>query len=86
VKKVKLKFISIRGNEKLIRTELWISPFLIIIPIIVSFYLILDWYYRGFSLGISTYDGQLFLGIVIFIGNIIFDIPFIKSHLVLSKK
>jgi len=27
----------------------------------------------------SVYDGELILGLIIILGNIIFDIPFIKS-------
>ena len=61
------------------RLELWFAPLLIILPIIVSIFLIRDWFYRGFSLGISTYDGELFLAIIILVGNIIFDVPFLKS-------
>ena len=61
------------------RLELWFAPLLIILPIVVSIFLIRDWFYRGFSLGISTYDGELFLAIIILVGNIIFDVPFLKS-------
>jgi len=61
------------------RPELWFAPLLIILPIVVSIFLIRDWFYRGFSLGISTYDGELFLAIIILVGNIIFDVPFLKS-------
>lgn len=61
------------------RIELWFVPILIIFPIFVSIFLFSDWYYRGFSLGISTYDNELILAIIILIGNSIFDIPFLKS-------
>lgn len=61
------------------RPEFWFAPLLIILPIVVSIFLIRDWFYRGFSLGISTYDGELFLAIIILVGNIIFDVPFLKS-------
>lgn len=61
------------------RLEFWFAPLLIILPIVVSIFLIRDWFYRGFSLGISTYDGELFLAIIILVGNIIFDVPFLKS-------
>lgn len=66
-------------NTRSIRLELWFAPLLIILPIVVSIFLIRDWFYRGFSLGISTYDGELFLAIIILVGNIIFDVSFLKS-------
>ena len=68
---------KIKGKSP--RIELWFVPILIIFPIFVSIFLLLDWYYRGFSLGISTYDSELIIAIIIWIGNIIFDIPFLKS-------
>ena len=68
------------------RLEFWFAPLLIILPIVVSIFLIRDWFYRGFSLGISTYDGELFLAIIILVGNIIFDVPFLKSLISRRKK
>jgi hypothetical protein len=73
-------------NVKLLRAELWFAPLLIIAPILVSLFLISDWFYRGFSRGVSTYDGELLLAIIILVGNILFDIPFIKSLITLSRK
>ena len=73
-------------NVKLLRAELWFAPLLIIGPILVSLFLINDWFYRGFSRGVSTYDGELLLAIIILAGNILFDIPFIKSLITLSRK
>ena len=67
------------NNTRSMRPEFWFAPLLIILPIVVSIFLIRDWFYRGFSLGISTYDGELFLAIIILVGNIIFDVPFLKS-------
>ncbi|EMR75184.1 hypothetical protein MBGDF03_00293 [Thermoplasmatales archaeon SCGC AB-540-F20] len=67
------------NNTRSMRLEFWFAPLLIILPIVVSIFLIRDWFYRGFSLGISTYDGELFLAIIILVGNIIFDVPFLKS-------
>jgi len=75
-----------RINAKLRRAELWFAPLLIIVPILVSLFLINDWFYRGFSRGISTYDGELILAMIILAGNILFDIPFIKSLITLSRK
>lgn len=73
-------------NAKLRRAELWFAPLLIIVPILVSLFLINDWFYRGFSRGISIYDGELILAMIILAGNILFDIPFIKSLITLSRK
>ena len=75
-----------RNNTRLTRLELWFAPLLIILPIVVSIFLIRDWFYRGFSLGISTYDGELFLAIIILVGNIVFDVPFLKSLISLREK
>lgn len=81
------EYIEKNGTEaKLIRMKLLFAPLLIILPIIVSIFLIRDWFYRGFSMEISAYDGELFLGLIILIGNIIFDIPFIKTLKGFSRK
>lgn len=61
------------------RIELLFTPILIIVPIFVSIFLFLDWFYRGFAIGISIYDGELVVAMIILIGNIIFYIPFLKS-------
>lgn len=70
----------------LVRMELWFAPVLIVIPLIVSFFFLQDWYLRGFLMHVSTYDGELFLGLLLFIGNLIFDAPFLRSIRVLKKK
>ena len=67
------------NHSKLLRAELLFAPLLIICPVFVSVFLINDWFIRGFSTGTSTYDGELLLAIIILSGNILFDIPFIKS-------
>ena len=74
------------ANEKLLRAELLFAPPLIIAPVLVSVFLINDWFVRGFSTGISNYNGELLLAIIILSGNILFDIPFIKSLKTLSRK
>jgi len=74
------------NHEKLLRAELLFAPLLIICPVLVSVFLINDWYIRGFSTGISTYDGELLLAAIILSGNILFDIPFIKSLKTHHKK
>lgn len=75
-----------KGNAKLRRAELWLAPLLILVPILVSVFLINDWFVRGFSTGISDYNGEILLAIIILSGNILFDIPFIKSLKTLSRK
>jgi len=74
------------NKKKLLRAELLFTPILLITPLLVSLFLIHDWFYRGFLNGISTYNGELFIGITILIGNILFDIPFIKSLINLSRR
>jgi len=73
-----------KGSDDLrgvIRTEIWFTPLLIVLPIVVGVFLIYDWFCRGFSIGSSVFDGELMLGIIILVGNIMFDIPFLKSLL-----
>lgn len=65
-------------SKKLLRTELLFTPVLILVPSIVSIFLINDWYVRGFMQGNAAFDGELMLGIIIFIGNMLFDIPFLR--------
>ncbi len=67
------------NHAKLLRAELLFAPLLIICPVFASVFLINDWFIRGFLSGVSTYDGELLLAIVILFGNISFDILFIKS-------
>ena len=67
--------------NRLIRAELWSAPLLIIIPFMFSLFLIADWFYRGFSTGSSLYDGELLVGLIVLIGNLLFDIPFLRSLL-----
>ena len=68
-----------KKNSKLLRTEIFFSPFLVLIPFIVGSYFIIDWYNRGFVDNQSGVLGSLIIGLIIIIGNIIFDIPFVKS-------
>jgi hypothetical protein len=70
----------------LIRLELWFAPLLIIVPFIVSVVFFWDWYVRGVSMKTSTFDGELFLGLLLLVGNLVFDIPFLKSVRILKKK
>lgn len=72
--------------DKLVRAELLFMPLLIIVPILASAFLIYDWYTRGFLLSNSAFDIELILGIIILIGNIMFDIPFVKSLKTIRKQ
>jgi len=72
--------------SKIIRTEILFTPLLIGLPLTVGFLFIYDWYSRGILEGTTAFNGELILGIIIIVGNIAFDIPFIKSLRVLSKK
>lgn len=73
-------------NTKLLRAELLFAPLLIVSPVLVSIFLINDWFIRGFSTGATGYNGELLLAIIILFGNILFDIPFIKSLKTLRRK
>ena len=80
-------YLKAESNDiKVIKTEIIFTPLLLAFPIIVAFLLINDWYYRGFSMGISDFNGELMIAIIILIGNIAFDIPFIKSLIKIRKK
>ncbi len=70
----------------LLRLELWFAPVLIIVPLGVSLFFFWDWYARGSSMGLSTYDGELLLGLLILCGNLAVDIPFLRSIRTLRKK
>jgi hypothetical protein len=73
-------------QKLLLRLELWFAPILIIVPLVVSMFLIWDWYTRGSSLGLSRFDGELVLALLILFGNLAVDIPFIRSIRTLRKK
>jgi hypothetical protein len=73
-------------QKLLLRLELWFAPMLIIVPIGVSLFFVWDWYVRGFSIGSSMYDGELLIGLLLFIGNLLFDIFFLRSLRILKKK
>lgn len=73
-------------QKLLLRLELWFAPMLIIVPIGVSLFFIGDWYVRGVSTGSSVYDGELLIGLLLFIVNLLFDIFFLRSLRILKKK
>lgn len=74
------------NNLRIVRTEILFTPLLILLPIIVSFFLIYNWFFNGFSKSVSDYDGQLMIAIIILFTNILFDIPFIKTLIQFNKK
>ncbi len=74
------EYLKNESNElRLVRTEILFTPLLVILPLVVASFLIYDWFCRGFSVGSSIYNGELMLGIIIVVANIIFDVPFIVS-------
>ena len=74
------------GDEKIVRTEVIFTPLLVVAPLLVGFFLIYDWYIRDFILNELNLAGELILGIIIIIGNILFAIPFIKSLTKFSRE
>lgn len=81
-----MKYIKNNDNSKVLRTEILFAPLLIILPFIVGVLLVNDYYTRGIIGGDPQYFGELILGIVIIIANIIFDIPFINSLIAKKEK
>jgi len=73
-------------QKLLLRLELWFAPVLILVPIGVSWFFVWDWYMRGFSKGASVYDGELFLGLLLLLGNLFFDVLFLRSLRIQKKK
>ena len=74
------------SNLKVVKTEIMLTPLLIVLPIVVAVFLINDWFNSGFLKGNSVYNGELLLAIIILVGNIMFDIPFIRSLIKYKKK
>ena len=70
---------------KVVRAEILFTPLLVVLPLLVGLLLVSDWYLRGFIDGGSGFEGELILGLIIIFGNIMFDIPFIKSLRELTK-
>lgn len=68
-----------RSDKNIVRTEILLTPLLIGLPMIIGILLICNWFYRGLLTYSSVFDGELILGIIILVSNIMFDIPFIRS-------
>jgi len=73
------------NNQRLVRTEILFTPLLVILPLIVAGFLINSWFSNGFLKGVSDYDVELILALIILVSNIIFDIPFINSLIQYNK-
>ena len=83
----KMQYIKNKNNtDKIIRTEIILTPLLVIAPFVISILLIYDWITRDFLTSQKDLTGELMLAIIILVVNIIFDVPFIKSLRNLSKK
>ncbi len=66
-------------NLKVVKSEIFFTPMLIILPLLVGVFLVYDWFCRGYSLGVSDFNGELMLGVIILVCNVLFDIPFVYS-------
>jgi len=75
-----------KSIKKMIRTEILFAPLLIILPLIVGIIFLYEWYTRGFLTGSPAFNINLILGVIILVGNILFDIPFINSLIEHAKK
>lgn len=86
--KKEMEYVKNENNHtRLIRAEILFSPLLLALPFIVGLLLIRDWYIRGLLEENSiAFFGELIIGLLIILGNILFDIPFIRSLKKLSNK
>ena len=75
-----------KATEQLVRFELLFAPVLIVIPFVVSLFMIWCWFSLGYLQGNSSYIGELVLGIIILVGNIVFDVPFLRSLILFRKQ
>lgn len=75
-----------KNISRVIRSEIIFAPLLVVLPLVVGFVFIYEWYSRGFVAGISSFDFEFVLGLIIIFGNVLFDIPFIRSLIRFSRK
>jgi len=75
----KTECLETKDGEKRIRLEILFTPLILIVPFTIGILLIYDWYNRDLTLNHLELEGELMLGIIILVVNIIFDIPFVKS-------
>jgi len=87
VKNMKEEYLKTDYSDlKVVKTEIMLTPLLIVLPMVVAVFLINDWFNSGFLKGNSVYNGELLLAIIILIGNIMFDVPFIRSLIHYGRK
>lgn len=72
--------------RRVIRTEILFTPLLVVLPFVVGAFLIYDWFCRDFSMNELELTGELMFGVIILVGNVMFDIPFLKSLIGFRKK
>lgn len=75
----KTEYLETEDGGKRIRLEILFTPIILIVPFTIGILLIYDWYNRDITLNLLELEGELMLGIIILVVNIIFDIPFVKS-------
>jgi len=73
-------------RKLLLRLELWFAPWLLLVPLLVSLVFIGEWYTKGYLTSSPQYNGTLLLGLLLLMGNLVFDIPFLRSLRMLKKK
>ena len=64
---------------KIVKSEIFFTPMLIVLPLLVGVFFVYDWFCRGYSLGVSDFNGELIFGVIILVSNILFDVPFVSS-------
>lgn len=75
-----------KATEQLVRVELLFAPLLIILPLVVSLILFWSWFSFGYLLGDSSYTRELVIACIILVGNVLFDVPFLRSLLLFRKQ
>ena len=72
-------YMKTDNMDRVVRTELILMPLLVFLPMFTGAFLIYDWYIRDISWNSLDLFGELLLGVILIIVNILFDIPFIRS-------
>jgi hypothetical protein len=87
MKKNEIAYINIDLQKKqLVRAEVWSMPFFVLLPLFFSLWLLWRWYIHDSLHTTQTHTGELILGLIILIGNLIFDIPFVNLLIQQMKK
>jgi len=66
-------------SGKQVKLEVLFTPLILIIPFIIGFLLIYDWYIRDFILNSLELKSELIIGVFIIFVKMVFDIQFIRS-------